>query len=156
MRLLDCGCGWGGLMKFATANYAVSCVGLTISEEQAAYCKQHAEHLPIERRLCDYRAFNTDALEKFDRVTVVGMIEHVGSKNHTALFDAARRSMTDDGLFMLQTIGKTSAIRYSTAGPSVTFSTTANCRRSANSLTASKGASSSRTSTILARTMTRH
>src|SRR6201999_1413300 len=47
-----------------------------------------------------------DALEKFDRVTVVGMIEHVGSKNHAALFDAGRRSITDDGLCMLQNIGK--------------------------------------------------
>jgi cyclopropane-fatty-acyl-phospholipid synthase len=106
MRLLDCGCGWGGLMKFAAENYGVSCVGLNISDEQVAFCKERVEHLPIEVRLCDYRAFNTDALEKFDRVTVVGMIEHVGSKNHAALFDAVRRSMTDEGLFMLHTIGK--------------------------------------------------
>ncbi len=106
MRLLDVGCGWGGLMKYAARRYGVSCVGLTISTEQAAFGEKHSEGLPVEFRLTDYRAFNKQGDEKFDRIASVGMFEHVGHKNFRALFDMCRRSAVDDGLFLLHTIGK--------------------------------------------------
>jgi cyclopropane-fatty-acyl-phospholipid synthase len=106
MRLLDLGCGWGGLMKFAAQKYGVSCVGVTNSVEQIAFGEQRREGLPIETRLGDYRAFNENGEEKFDRVCVMGMMEHVGHKNYDALFDTCRRSVIDSGLFLLHTIGK--------------------------------------------------
>lgn len=106
MRLLDIGCGWGSLMKFAAENYHVSCVGLTISKEQVEFGRQRMGDLPVEFRLIDYRSFNIDGRETFDRIASVGMFEHVGHKNYADFFDMSRRSLADDGLFLLHTIGR--------------------------------------------------
>ena len=106
MRLLDIGCGWGSLMRFAAENYGVRCVGLTISRAQAEFGQQDCRHLPVEFRLEDYRAFNCNQHERFDRVASVGMFEHVGQRNAQAFLRVARRGVTDDGLFLLHTIGK--------------------------------------------------
>jgi cyclopropane-fatty-acyl-phospholipid synthase len=106
MRLLDIGCGWGSLMKFAARHYGVACVGLTISREQAVHVRENREGLPIEVHLSDYRTFNTAGRETFDRLASVGMFEHVGRRNHGAFFDVARRSLKDNGLLLLHTIGK--------------------------------------------------
>ncbi|MDN7845974.1 cyclopropane fatty acyl phospholipid synthase [Burkholderia multivorans] len=102
MRLLDIGCGWGSLMGYASERYGVSCVGVTISKEQAEFgANLYANH-PIEFRLMDYRDLN----ETFDRIASIGMFEHVGSRNYRTYMDVARRCLTDDGLFLLHTIGK--------------------------------------------------
>ncbi len=106
MRLLDIGCGWGSLMQFAAENYGVSCVGLTISKEQAEFARQKLSGLPVEFRLADYRSFNVDGQEKFDRIASIGMFEHVGHKNYGAFFDTSKRSLVADGLFLLHTIGR--------------------------------------------------
>jgi cyclopropane-fatty-acyl-phospholipid synthase len=106
MRVLDIGCGWGSLMKFAAERYGVHCVGLTISREQAAYGQGRCDGLAVEFRLQDYREFNRDGRERFDRLASVGMFEHVGHKNYRRFFDMARRSLAGDGLFLLHTIGK--------------------------------------------------
>lgn len=102
MRLLDIGCGWGGLMAHAAENYQVSCVGVTISKEQAKYVTDRYAHLPIEVRLCDYRTLD----ERFDRIASVGMFEHVGKKNYRTYMHVAHRSLGNDGMFLLHTIGK--------------------------------------------------
>ncbi len=108
MRLLDIGCGWGSLMKFAAENYGVSCVGLTISKEQAEFGRERMGEFPVEFILTDYRSFTTEG-PKFDRIASVGMFEHVGTKNYAAFFDMARRNLADDGLFLLHSIGKNHA-----------------------------------------------
>ncbi|MGE4339954.1 MAG: cyclopropane fatty acyl phospholipid synthase [Pigmentiphaga sp.] len=102
MRLLDIGCGWGSLMGFAAEHYGVSCVGVTISKEQAALASERYRGLPVEFRLQDYRTLN----ETFDRIASVGMFEHVGRKNHRVYMETAQRCLADDGLFLLHTIGK--------------------------------------------------
>jgi cyclopropane-fatty-acyl-phospholipid synthase len=106
MRLLDIGCGWGSLMRFAAQHYGVSCAGLTVSKEQAAHGQALCQGLPVQFQLADYRSFNLQGQEKFDRIASVGMFEHVGQRNHAAYFSMARRSLADDGLFLLHTIGK--------------------------------------------------
>ena len=106
MRLLDIGCGWGSLMKFAAEHYGAECVGLTISREQAEHGQGRCAGLPVAFRLQDYRQFNRGGSERFDRIASVGMFEHVGAKNHGAFFEMARRSLNEDGLFLLHTIGK--------------------------------------------------
>ena len=106
MTLLDIGCGWGSLMLFAARHYGVQCVGLTVSREQARLGAVKAGDLPVRFELADYRQFNPQGLQRFDRVASVGMFEHVGHKNYRAYFDMARRSLRDDGLFLLHTIGK--------------------------------------------------
>ena len=102
MRLLDIGCGWGSLMAHAARHYGVVCVGITVSKEQAEYgAKQHAG-LPLEFRLQDYR----DIRGKYDRISSVGMFEHVGRKNHRTFMRVANGCLEDDGIFLLHTIGK--------------------------------------------------
>jgi cyclopropane-fatty-acyl-phospholipid synthase len=106
MTLLDIGCGWGSLMRYAATRYGARCVGLTISREQAQWGTERCAGLPVRFELADYRAFNADGAQRFDRVASVGMFEHVGHKNYGDFFAAARRSLADDGLFLLHTIGK--------------------------------------------------
>jgi cyclopropane-fatty-acyl-phospholipid synthase len=101
MRLLDIGCGWGGLAKFAAENYGVNVVGITISEQQHQYAKNTCKGLPIEIRLQDYR----DIHEQFDRVVSVGMFEHVGHMNYDTYMQSVNRALKPGGLFLLHTIG---------------------------------------------------
>ncbi len=100
-RLLDMGCGWGGLAKFAAEKYGVSVVGINISDEQVMYATEHTKGLPVEIRKQDYRDFD----EKIDKVAVVGMIEHVGPQNYAKLMKIINKCLNDDGLFLLHTIG---------------------------------------------------
>jgi cyclopropane-fatty-acyl-phospholipid synthase len=106
MKLLDIGCGWGSLMRYAATHYQVSCVGLTISREQAAAGVLLDRQLPIRYELTDYRQFNLDKHQRFDRVASVGMFEHVGLHNHADYFNTVMRCLKPDGLFLLHTIGK--------------------------------------------------
>jgi cyclopropane-fatty-acyl-phospholipid synthase len=102
MRVLDMGCGWGTLMAHAAENFGVECVGVTISKQQAEFANQRYPKLPLEFRLQDYRQLTGE----FDRIVSVGMFEHVGKKNHRTFMQVAHRCLTDDGIFLLHTIGK--------------------------------------------------
>lgn len=101
MHLLDIGCGWGGLAKYAAKKYGVKVVGVTISEQQYEYAKESCKDLPIEIRLQDYR----DISEIYDRVVSVGMFEHVGPHNYDTFMQIAHKTLSEKGLFLLHTIG---------------------------------------------------
>jgi len=101
MRVLDIGCGWGEALKFASEQYGVSGVGITVSQEQAAFARELCKGLPIEIRVQDYR----DIDEKFDRSWSIGMFEHVGVKNYRTYFEVVRRCLQPGGLSVLHTIG---------------------------------------------------
>lgn len=100
-RLLEIGCGWGGLAHFAATHYGVEVVGITVSREQQKLARARCAGLPVSIELMDYR----DLGETFDKVVSVGMFEHVGPKNYAVYFDTAHRALKDDGLFLLHTIG---------------------------------------------------
>ena len=100
-RLLEIGCGWGGLAHFAAERYGVEVVGITISKEQQKLAQERCEGLPVSIELMDYR----DIRDTFDKVVSVGMFEHVGPKNYGVYFDTVHRALKDDGLFLLHTIG---------------------------------------------------
>ncbi|MCC3734146.1 cyclopropane fatty acyl phospholipid synthase [Rouxiella badensis] len=100
-RLLDIGCGWGGLAEYAARNYGVSVFGVTISSEQQKMAQQRCEGLDVTILLQDYRDLN----DQFDRIVSVGMFEHVGPKNYQTYFDVVKRNIKPDGLFLLHTIG---------------------------------------------------
>jgi cyclopropane-fatty-acyl-phospholipid synthase len=97
----DIGCGWGAFMGFAAERHGAHCVGVTVSPDQAAYGRERYKHLPVEFQVKDYREFTGKA----DHVVSMGMFEHVGHRNYRTYFEAARRAIRDDGLFMLHTIG---------------------------------------------------
>ncbi len=101
MRVLDIGCGFGALAKYAAEHYGVNVVGITISKEQFEYAKQNCSGLPVEIRFQDYRDVN----EQFDRVVSLGMFEHVGYRNYRTYMKKARDCLKDNGLFLLHTIG---------------------------------------------------
>ena len=100
LRLLDIGCGWGGLARYAARQYGCQVVGITISREQFRYAQRWCRELDVEIRLRDYR----EVTERFDRVVSVGMVEHVGYKNYHTYMRAAARSLGEDGLFLCQGI----------------------------------------------------
>ncbi len=100
-RLLEIGCGWGGLAKFAAERYGVEVHGITISREQKKLAEERCRGLPVTIELIDYR----DLRGSFDKVVSVGMFEHVGPKNYPVYFDTVARLMDDQGLFLLHTIG---------------------------------------------------
>jgi cyclopropane-fatty-acyl-phospholipid synthase len=102
MRLLDIGCGWGGFMAYAAARHGVKCVGVTVSREQAAFARQRHPDPRLEFRLQDYRGIEG----QFDAIASIGMFEHVGKKNYRTFMRVVRSCLADDGVFLLQTIGK--------------------------------------------------
>jgi len=101
MDLLDIGCGFGALAIHAAKNYGVKVVGITVSKEQYDIAIQQCAGLPIELYLQDYR----DIDGRFDRIVSIGMFEHVGPLNYRAYMQKVHDSLTQDGLFLLHTIG---------------------------------------------------
>ncbi|WP_279024246.1 cyclopropane fatty acyl phospholipid synthase [Gibbsiella quercinecans] len=101
MRLLDIGCGWGGLSAYAAKKFGVSVVGVTISAEQQKLAQARCAGLDVKILLQDYR----DLQQQFDRIVSVGMFEHVGPKNYRTYFNVVERNLKPDGLFLLHTIG---------------------------------------------------
>ena len=103
MRVLDIGSGWGGLLMFAAERYGIVGTGVTVSREQVVLSqnKAHKAGLPVTFLLQDYHELEG----QFDRIVSVGMFEHVGYKNYRDYFTKARDLLTDDGLFLLHTIG---------------------------------------------------
>ncbi len=100
-QVLDIGCGWGGFAKYAASHFGCSVTGITISEEQAKYAREFTKGLPVKIKVCDYR----DIKGEFDKVVIVGMIEHVGHKNYPTIIKKVHSILKDDGLFLLHTIG---------------------------------------------------
>ena len=102
MRILDIGCGWGGFAKFAAEHYGARVVGITVSKKQLELGQEMCAGLPIELRLQDYR----DVEGEFDRIVSMGMFEHVGYKNHKAYMKIVHRCLKEEGIFFLETIGR--------------------------------------------------
>lgn len=101
MQVLDIGCGWGGTAAYIAEHYDVKVTGITLSAQQQAwaqreYCESGARYL-----LQDYR----DLQGSYDRIYSIGMFEHVGFKNYRKYFRTVTDHLTDDGLFLLHTIG---------------------------------------------------
>lgn len=101
MKLLDIGCGWGGLAKYAAEHYGVKVTGITISKQQQLLAQQRCRGFDIEILLKDYR----DLQERYDRIVSVGMFEHVGPKNHHEYFKVVSNILKEEGIFLLHTIG---------------------------------------------------
>ena len=110
-KVLDIGSGWGSFINFASEKYGAHCVGLTVSKEQAEYANARVGKLPVETRLQDYR----DVDEKFDHIVSLGMFEHVGYKNYRTYMEKVHSQLSDDGLFLLHTIGGNKSVRSTEA-----------------------------------------
>ncbi|MEQ8967037.1 MAG: cyclopropane-fatty-acyl-phospholipid synthase family protein [Azospirillaceae bacterium] len=107
-KVLDIGCGWGGLgLYIAHQDPTIEVVGVTLSKEQHAVANRRAREAGVADRvrfeLMDYRALE-DA--SFDRIVSVGMFEHVGVPHYQEFFDKVRALLTEDGVALLHTIGR--------------------------------------------------
>ncbi len=104
MRVLDIGCGWGGLALRLHHRYGARVTGISLSENQIAVAKRRAaaSGAAVEFRLQDYR----HVAETFDRVVSVGMFEHVGIPHYRRFFDTVRDRLSPDGVALIHTIGR--------------------------------------------------
>ncbi len=108
-RVLDIGCGWGGMAIFLASRAGVKVHGITLSEEQLALARQRAQDAGVADlvsfELIDYRELPARG-EKFDRIVSVGMFEHVGVPQYETFFRACGNLLTEDGVMLLHTIGR--------------------------------------------------
>lgn len=106
-RLLDIGCGWGGLVLHAAQRYGVEAVGITLSERQAELAQHRIQEQGLAHRcrieVRDYRHLPED--RPFDKVVSIGMVEHVGEQKLPEYFAAAWRALRDGGVFLNHGIG---------------------------------------------------
>ena len=110
-RVLDIGCGWGGLALYLAEFGGARVTGITLSREQLDIARTVEQRLDeaVEFRLQDYR----DVTERYDRIVSVGMFEHVGVGFYDAFFRKCAAILADDGVILLHSIGRSE-------GPSTT------------------------------------
>ena len=105
-RVLDIGCGWGGLALYLAEMCGARLCGITLSQEQLALARARADEKRlagmVEFRLQDYR----DIAERFDRIASIGMLEHVGVNHYDAFFRKCAGLLSDDGVMLLHAIGR--------------------------------------------------
>jgi cyclopropane-fatty-acyl-phospholipid synthase len=105
-RVLDIGCGWGGMALFLHKVAGVDVLGVTLSERQLKIARERAAAAGVSDQvkfeLMDYRLLE----EQFDRIVSVGMFEHVGSRHYDEFFAKCRELLKPDGVMLLHTIGK--------------------------------------------------
>lgn len=108
-RVLDIGCGWGGMAIFIARRVGAEVLGITLSEEQLALARRRAEAAGVSDRvrfeLIDYRDLAARG-EKFDRIVSVGMFEHVGQAQFNRFFHDAANMLVEEGVMLLHTIGR--------------------------------------------------
>ena len=109
-RVLDIGCGWGGMALYLNHIADVDVLGITLSEEQLKLARERAAAAGVSDRvkfeLLDYRVLAKRAPGYFDRIVSVGMFEHVGVPQFDKFFRACANLMKDDGVMLLHTIGR--------------------------------------------------
>lgn len=108
-RVLDIGCGWGGMAIFLARHADVTVHGITLSEEQLALARERAQQAGVADRvsfeLVDYRDLARRG-DRFDRIVSVGMFEHVGQPQFATFFRACANLLADDGVMLIHTIGR--------------------------------------------------
>lgn len=118
MRLLDIGCGWGGLAIFAAQNRRVCVTGVTLSQQQASLAAAWVENAHLAAKVAielkDYR--DLDESEAFDAIVSVGMAEHVGAGNLGAYFKKACALLKPGGVFLNHAIGDSVRARPTRGG----------------------------------------
>lgn len=108
-RVLDIGCGWGGMAIYLARHFLVDVTAITLSQEQLALAQMRAAEAQVADKvkfqLIDYRDLAKSSVT-FDRIVSVGMFEHVGRPQFETFFNACANLLNDDGVMLLHTIGR--------------------------------------------------
>jgi cyclopropane-fatty-acyl-phospholipid synthase len=111
MRVLDIGCGWGGLGLYLNRHYGCEVLGVSLAPDQVRFANERAEEAKVADKvkfeLIDYR----DVAGSFDRITSIGMIEHVGLKRYGEYFSKCFDLLDDSGIMLTHTIGVNRAVK---------------------------------------------
>jgi cyclopropane-fatty-acyl-phospholipid synthase len=101
-RLIDFGCGWGGLIAFAARNYGVRTLGVSVSQKQIEWCNREIDAHGLRGRCrVEYMDYRTvPETEPFDKAVSVGFIEHVGEKMFPTFFGKVHRLLRPGGLYL--------------------------------------------------------
>ncbi len=106
LRVLDIGCGWGGMALTLARDFGAQVTGITLSQEQLTEARARAAAEGLDDRvrfeLLDYRAVT----ERFDRIVSVGMFEHVGVGHYRTFFKTVARCLEPDGVALIHAIGR--------------------------------------------------
>ncbi|RJY08886.1 SAM-dependent methyltransferase [Aurantiacibacter aquimixticola] len=106
MRILDIGCGWGGLALYLHRTYGCEVLGVALAPDQIAFCKERAKEAGVSDKvkfaLMDYR----DVSGKFDRITSVGLLEHVGTPHYPEFYEHTNRLLKPDGVMFSHCCGR--------------------------------------------------
>ncbi|MDT8449156.1 MAG: cyclopropane fatty acyl phospholipid synthase [Wenzhouxiangellaceae bacterium] len=117
MRVLELGGGFGELARYLAAEHGCEVVSYNISRRQVDYARRLCEGLPVDIRQQDYREAAKESGD-YDRVVSIGLMEHVGPKNHRGFFELVKSRLTPGGLALVHTIGgnvsRTTADRWIT------------------------------------------
>jgi cyclopropane-fatty-acyl-phospholipid synthase len=112
MRLLDVGCGWGGMVLHAATNYGVAAVGITLSRPQYELARQRVDEAglgpSVEVRIQDYRELGS---EQFDAVSSIGMFEHVGRSRTDRYFSSLLSALRPEGRLLNHAISTPEGLR---------------------------------------------
>jgi cyclopropane-fatty-acyl-phospholipid synthase len=106
MKVLDIGCGWGGLALYLHRHYDVDVLGVALAPDQIEFCNERVAELGVADRvkfeLKDYR----DVEGEFDRITSVGLIEHLGTPHYPGFFQHMHRLLKNDGVMFSHCCGR--------------------------------------------------
>jgi cyclopropane-fatty-acyl-phospholipid synthase len=105
-RMLDIGCGWGALICHAAQHYGVKAVGVTLAEEQAALAREKIARLGLQDRAEVILKDFTQMEGEFDKISSIGMFEHVGIANHPTYFRTVHRLLRPRGLYLHHSIAR--------------------------------------------------
>ncbi|MBN2333274.1 MAG: class I SAM-dependent methyltransferase [Deltaproteobacteria bacterium] len=105
-RLVDIGCGWGGMLIYAATHYRISGTGYTLSRNQLDHARDWARRAGVDDRITFHLQDYRDATGTYDKVVSIGMFEHVGRKYYSTFFDQAKKLLKPGGIGLLHTIGK--------------------------------------------------
>src|SRR3954447_13525587 len=106
MRVLDIGCGWGGLALYLADECGAEVTGLTLSEEQLRVANRRAAAAGLADRVRFYLRDYREESGRYDRIVSVGMFEHVGVNQYEVFFGKLRELLGPDGVALLHSIGR--------------------------------------------------
>jgi cyclopropane-fatty-acyl-phospholipid synthase len=106
MKVLDIGCGWGGFALYLHKHYGVEVLGVALAPDQIAFCKERAKALGVDDKvkfaLMDYR----DVEGQFDRISSVGLLEHVGTPHYPQFYQHTARLLKPGGVMFSHCCGR--------------------------------------------------